>query len=722
MARIFPMSDTYLVRQTLRGQREAFGVLVERHLDAVHGLAFAMLRNHADAEDVTQDAFLKAYESLPTLREPRRFSAWLATIARNLCHQRFRTQKRETGLSAEDEDQLAVTPDMGREEVHALLRSRINRLDDMSREVLVLYYFAGRNSREIAGMLDITTSAAKKRLERARQALSRGLLKDIGDALESPRSREERKKDVLGAVLASASSWLGKGAAPVAGGVTLGWVLNAVLPAGFVVSIGLLGLLAHSVYAGKPGGSAGDVSKARIVEAGPTADDGRRLVQMETTATGSKSSKAGAHSVSTNRSLRIDNDGLKSKETKELSKPWTFRFLSLPIAVILEHMGPPRGTNYVLMSPKKKGMGINKQLRRYKTDGLVPYVDVHGVPLRDALANILRPLGLAYRVLPGYIWISTPDRIHSEFKENSKDDHGGSPEQKALDEPINLLFASEHIAAIIDAVHEKSGVNFSLDYRVIAPPDIVNTPDAKARAHGWGSDMIVLYAVNDSPQGATARIRLNGEAPKSYGEGDEFGMYQVKHIDRSHSEVTVWDRKDEKKLSLQTSGEAPRLDTTSRSLQCKISPDIVSNIHMAKVSLGAALEAMLRPVDCVSVVKAGYLLIGPKAAVGESMNGSGIDDMRMPDAMAKMLEQPVRLVVGQHASLSTLQRLLDENLDKSLHPANLEFGSENEQLGFRVMPEVLIKEPIPLAVVLDAILHPTGLKWSVQGEAIQISD
>ncbi|HIJ74578.1 MAG TPA: RNA polymerase sigma factor [Candidatus Hydrogenedentes bacterium] len=80
------VSDRRLIRQVLAGRRESFGVLVERYLHVVHALAYAQTGNHADAEDVVQETFIKAFQSLSSLRDTGRFPAWLTTIARRICY------------------------------------------------------------------------------------------------------------------------------------------------------------------------------------------------------------------------------------------------------------------------------------------------------------------------------------------------------------------------------------------------------------------------------------------------------------------------------------------------------------------------------------------------------------------------------------------------------------------------------------------------------------
>ena len=75
-------SDKHLVQLVLSGRSDAFDVLMRRYLSVVHGVAFAHTGNVADAEDVAQDTFVKAYQKLDTIRDAAKIGAWLTTIAR----------------------------------------------------------------------------------------------------------------------------------------------------------------------------------------------------------------------------------------------------------------------------------------------------------------------------------------------------------------------------------------------------------------------------------------------------------------------------------------------------------------------------------------------------------------------------------------------------------------------------------------------------------------
>jgi len=79
------LTDAQLVERTLRGDMSAYGILVDRYRSLVYGLACHLVRNFHDAEDIAQEAFIKAYDSLSTLKDKANFSRWLRTIALNLC-------------------------------------------------------------------------------------------------------------------------------------------------------------------------------------------------------------------------------------------------------------------------------------------------------------------------------------------------------------------------------------------------------------------------------------------------------------------------------------------------------------------------------------------------------------------------------------------------------------------------------------------------------------
>ena len=79
------LNDIELIQRTLNGDQIAFGVLVDRYKDRVHGLAYRKLEDFHHAEDITQEIFLKAYQKLSSLQYPERFSSWLYVITSRSC-------------------------------------------------------------------------------------------------------------------------------------------------------------------------------------------------------------------------------------------------------------------------------------------------------------------------------------------------------------------------------------------------------------------------------------------------------------------------------------------------------------------------------------------------------------------------------------------------------------------------------------------------------------
>ncbi|HIJ73658.1 MAG TPA: sigma-70 family RNA polymerase sigma factor [Candidatus Hydrogenedentes bacterium] len=202
------LKDAGLVGRTLDGDREAFGLLVERHSSVVFGVALSHLHNAADAEDVTQDVFLTAYKALNTLRDRRKFTRWLVTLARNRCRNLLRHRRLEAALPDRlDGIEAASRPRPERDEVCRLLREEMQELDESAREVLLLHYFSRKKIREIADILGISKSAAAKRLQRARTTLGERLVDVLGEQLRRGDKPKERTARVTAAVVGARPLW-----------------------------------------------------------------------------------------------------------------------------------------------------------------------------------------------------------------------------------------------------------------------------------------------------------------------------------------------------------------------------------------------------------------------------------------------------------------------------------------------------------------------------------
>jgi RNA polymerase sigma-70 factor, ECF subfamily len=174
--------DLELVRLSQAGQTEAFGQLVERYQKVMFTVALRMVGNPEDARDITQDAFVKAFQRLATFDTKYRFFSWIYRILVNECLNANRDRKAEESLDANAA--VAGTPfDATLEaERRDQIQLALLRLSADYRTVVVLRHFAGQSYAEIAEALAIPEKTVKSRLYSARQRLGEMLLgwKDSG--------------------------------------------------------------------------------------------------------------------------------------------------------------------------------------------------------------------------------------------------------------------------------------------------------------------------------------------------------------------------------------------------------------------------------------------------------------------------------------------------------------------------------------------------------------
>lgn len=178
------VTDEDLLRRSLEGDASAFGALVERHESAVCAVSFAVTGDRGVSEDVAQDAFVAAWKSLATLRDPARFRAWACGIARNLANKARAVRGRiapmqEAADSAPNAEELL--DDQDRE---AAVWASLERLSPTYREPLVLFYREGRSTKEVAEALGLTVSTVEQRLSRGRKQLRAEVMDMVEQTLE----------------------------------------------------------------------------------------------------------------------------------------------------------------------------------------------------------------------------------------------------------------------------------------------------------------------------------------------------------------------------------------------------------------------------------------------------------------------------------------------------------------------------------------------------------
>ncbi len=197
-----------IISKTLSGDVNAFEGLVVEYEKNVYNLALRMLKNAEDAADISQDAFIKAYNSLSSFRGDSKFSVWLYRIVSNLCLDYLRRQNRRPtkSLSVEDNDgestELEIPDEeqspeklLERKTTREAVRRGLDELNTEQREILLLREIQGFSYDEIADVLNLESGTVKSRIFRARKKLCDFLIKDgnIPDYISS-RNREKVKR------------------------------------------------------------------------------------------------------------------------------------------------------------------------------------------------------------------------------------------------------------------------------------------------------------------------------------------------------------------------------------------------------------------------------------------------------------------------------------------------------------------------------------------------
>jgi RNA polymerase sigma-70 factor (ECF subfamily) len=165
------------VHRARRGDDQAFAALVRAVQRPVYGLCLRLLRTEAEAAEVAQETFLRAYQHLERYDDARPFDVWVLTIARNLCLDILRRRTRLRTEDMDDHAQVLPSNEASLEE-KAIARQERQSLEEAmatlsveDREVLALYYVQKRTTKEIAQVMNVAPGTIMARLFRAREKL-----------------------------------------------------------------------------------------------------------------------------------------------------------------------------------------------------------------------------------------------------------------------------------------------------------------------------------------------------------------------------------------------------------------------------------------------------------------------------------------------------------------------------------------------------------------------
>lgn len=171
--------DLLLIQRVLRGEQQAFQQLVERYQDLVFTLALRVLHSREEAEEVTQDVFLKVYNRLGQFEQRSQLSTWIYTIAYREALDQIRKKKRMLATLSPEENSLLLADNttaspmqtLQEQDMQALVSQALARLRPEDALVLHLFYLRDHSVQEVAKVTGMTTSNIKTKLHRLREQL-----------------------------------------------------------------------------------------------------------------------------------------------------------------------------------------------------------------------------------------------------------------------------------------------------------------------------------------------------------------------------------------------------------------------------------------------------------------------------------------------------------------------------------------------------------------------
>ncbi|KAA9035829.1 sigma-70 family RNA polymerase sigma factor [Ginsengibacter hankyongi] len=172
-------NDQHYIHLVLKGDTNAFAVLVERYKDMVFTLSLKMLKDRHEAEEAAQDTFYKIYKSLCKFNGDSKFSTWIYKITFNACLDRLKKNKRLQVITSLDESRemeatsvLNVLDSIEEKERRQMIRDCLQLLPGEESFLLTLYYFEEQSLEEIAKIIGINPNNVKIRLYRSRKKLT----------------------------------------------------------------------------------------------------------------------------------------------------------------------------------------------------------------------------------------------------------------------------------------------------------------------------------------------------------------------------------------------------------------------------------------------------------------------------------------------------------------------------------------------------------------------
>ncbi|PYK56415.1 MAG: hypothetical protein DME48_01320 [Verrucomicrobia bacterium] len=166
-------SEREQYRAAIHGDREAFEMIIRVHSRTLFAITYGILQNREEAEDVVQDSLVKAWKTRWRVRDPEKFPAWLATVARHKAHDVCR--KRRTASLPEELTETIEPERTNRSALDQRLHSALATLPELHRAALTLRYFEEMDYRSIENTLGLTNGALRGILGRALASMRKQL-------------------------------------------------------------------------------------------------------------------------------------------------------------------------------------------------------------------------------------------------------------------------------------------------------------------------------------------------------------------------------------------------------------------------------------------------------------------------------------------------------------------------------------------------------------------
>ncbi|MEO1322163.1 MAG: sigma-70 family RNA polymerase sigma factor [Pseudomonadota bacterium] len=175
------ISELDQITRAASGDRAAQAALVNRNMPIVFRVAYRMLQDRAEAEDITQETFLRAWKALPDWQPKAKFSTWACTVALNLCRDRLRKKKPVLMDELPERVDTGLRPEESLASQQALrgIEAKIAGLPERQREALTLCALEGMTNIEAAATMDVSVRALESLLARARRALRADLSAEL---------------------------------------------------------------------------------------------------------------------------------------------------------------------------------------------------------------------------------------------------------------------------------------------------------------------------------------------------------------------------------------------------------------------------------------------------------------------------------------------------------------------------------------------------------------